>query len=79
MKGLIQRLTGGLAALAVATVMVFATSQALAGHEHCENDGWNVLGACVSEAECEEKCEQVHGENFIDSECTFDGCCWCIL
>jgi hypothetical protein len=38
MKGLIRRITGGLAALALATVMVFATSQALAGHEHCEND-----------------------------------------
>jgi hypothetical protein len=79
MKGLIRRITGGLAALALATVMVFATSQALAGHEHCEDDGWNVLGACAGYEDCFDKCDDVHQGNFVDADCTFDGCCWCIL
>jgi len=65
-------------ALAVALALAFGTSQAVLADQHCPNDGWNTLGACVDHNDCVNKCDQVHGTNYVAADC-MDGCCHCIL
>lgn len=44
----------------------------------CPDDGWEFLGACSSQLECDLNCINVHFPNEQGGKC-FGGCCTCYL
>lgn len=44
----------------------------------CPDNGSSLLGTCASRAECQNKCEAVHGPE-VRGVCSPGGCCRCLF
>jgi hypothetical protein len=44
----------------------------------CPDDGYTRLGSCASQAECQAKCDDVHGVGQSVGVCS-GGCCHCLI
>ena len=64
-------------AAGIIAALMFGASTVRADPQPCNNDGWEYLGACSSEAECDAKCNAVHQWTY-GGRCT-SGCCICFI
>jgi len=65
-------------ALAVVAGLGFgATALRAQPRETCPDDGWQYLGACSSEQDCDDRCNLVHGGS-AGGKC-LGGCCECYI
>ncbi len=63
-------------ALAVGAQSAFARSVTM----DCPNDGNGRLGSCANQAECQAKCDAVHGVGNSTARCSgTPGCCTCLF
>ena len=62
-----------IASLAFGTQVAFAAPAMMT----CPNDGWNTMGACTSDADCQSLCDGVHGVGNSIGHCRA-GCCTCL-
>ncbi len=80
----IKRLLQALTAVAFLGIMTLGASQALAATPTavlaCADDGVSFLGDCVTEEDCNRRCEEIAGEE-AQGICAIVGgenCCWCL-
>jgi hypothetical protein len=80
MKAAMKTLGGVLYALVIVGAMSLGARQAFAerAEASCLNDGWNFLGACSSQLDCQNKCDQVH-QPPVWGRCSTSGCCSCLF
>lgn len=71
--------SGAVFALLVAGALTLGARTAFAQpvSRDCPNDGWVWLGSCVTQGECQGKCEIVHGPDVV-GQCV-GGCCRCLF
>ncbi len=76
MPKLLKQAFRTLVALALAGAFMFGTSQSLraVAAAGCPNDGENFLGDCVSENDCDDRCDLAGG---TDGMCVYIGPNWC--
>jgi hypothetical protein len=78
---LLDRALGALFAVAVAGALLFGSVQVASGlaANHCPNDGSSMLGSCVSQQDCQTKCDQAHPGQSVMGVCDGMDCCNCLL
>ena len=77
----VKRSSGWLFGLVITAALVFGATQAFAKPVQlaCPNDGWNTLGSCTSNANCQDKCNVVHQPNGSSTGRCTAFCCKCLL
>jgi hypothetical protein len=65
-------------AAAVIAALGFGAATLQAQPRSCMNDGWEYLGACSSQAECDANCNAVHYPDTYGGKC-LGGCCTCYI
>lgn len=72
--------SSALAALVAAALFVGAQSAfAQSVVAECPNNGTSTLGSCIDEAECQAKCDVVHGVENSEGICSSSNCCRCLF
>ena len=76
----VKRSSGWLFGLVITAALVFDATQAFAKPVQlaCPNDGYNTLGSCTNQPNCQAKCDAVHPPGGSFGKCTA-GCCKCLF